>query len=305
MLLGACAAVNAHAGLADVFELVLEQPVSNGVPGRGAGNIEVPGATDTYTFTLTDTTVLYFDEQAGSCSIDWQCDGPNGAVFPLRIVCLADPGTLVLEPGAYTITVSGGGGAVGVYGFTVWEVNAPDEFTIGLKQPVSNGVPKRGAGNIEEAGSIDRYTFTLRAATAVYFDEISGACNQRWQCDGPGGTVFPAEAICVGDPEIVALLPGDYTITVEGVGSATGAYSFTLWEVNPTQTFAIELDQPVSVGVQRGAPASSKSLAQPMSMCLSLMYRRQSFSTRQPVPAISSGAVSALRAWCLCRRRSA
>ncbi|MCI0674842.1 MAG: hypothetical protein L0Y42_03585 [Phycisphaerales bacterium] len=239
----------------EVFEIALEQVVSNGSPAAGAGNIEEPGAMDQYNFEGSAGTLVYFDEiSAANCSLLWRCETPGGALlFNNNNLCTVDPGSMTLpETGTYTIEAYTIVGATGTYSFTIWESEPPDVFSINLKQTVSNGVPGLGAGNIEEPGAFDQYTFAVEPGTLVYFDELSSAnCSLLWKCTAPDSTVlFNNNNICTTDPGSFLLeQTGDYTITAYTNNGATGTYSFVLNEVNPTQTFALELEQTVSDGV--------------------------------------------------------
>ena len=180
------------AGGTDQFTIALEQPVSDGVPGPGAGNIESPGSIDIYTFMGVAGTEIFVDEQGGSCSIAWSCVDPGGSdLFVDSGLCISDPGCRVLpQTGEYTITVFGEGNATGTYGFTLWEVNPVQSFAISTKLVVSDGVPGPGAGNIEEPGTGDSYTFTLASETTLFVDELGGPCTIAWSClNSAGGDV--------------------------------------------------------------------------------------------------------------------
>ena len=116
------------------FNLTLDQTVTNGIPGPGAGDIESAGSTDVYTFTALPGQVVYFDEQSGdSCTthLFWRCtDATKGVLFDEQLastgVCLGsghDPGLLTLTNGGdYTLTVYGQGTNTGTYQFTIWGV---------------------------------------------------------------------------------------------------------------------------------------------------------------------------------------
>src|SRR6185503_18416929 len=56
----------------DRFTITLGDRVTNGVPSVGAGNVEVPGARDIYSFTAAAGTVVYFEDLGGTgCCLDW------------------------------------------------------------------------------------------------------------------------------------------------------------------------------------------------------------------------------------------
>lgn len=253
LALTAAIAPTAAAGTNDTFSITLEQPVSNGVPGPGAGNIEVAGAIDTYTFTITETTEIYAQELGGGCLIGWTLTAPSGAtVFNDTNICGANPGLRTLsQPGTYTVTVSGAGSTTGTYGFVLWQVNAPQNFPLTLESAVSAGVPGPGAGTLEEPGAIDRYTFSIAQPISIFAEELSGGCSIRWTLTAPSGAVVFTDAnICGADPGVRSLSElGTYTVTVDSPVGATGAYGFILYQLNAPQQFTIGLKQTVADGV--------------------------------------------------------
>src|SRR5437016_1593169 len=68
---------------------------------------------------------------------------------------------------------------------------APDHFTIAVGDTVSDGVPALGAGNLEEPGAQDIYTFTATAGDLVYFEDLGAAdCCLNWEVmDETGGVL--------------------------------------------------------------------------------------------------------------------
>ena len=237
----------------EFFTIALEEEVSDGMPAPGAGNIEEPGAIDIYTMNVPAGTIVFFEELSGPCTIAWTCEDENGdVVFADNGYCLVSPGEYVLTQGGdYTITARGEGDATGTYGFVANIVDPVQHFVIGLEEVVSDGMPAPGAGNLEEPGAIDVYTFTAAAGTEVFFDELGGGCDIAWECvDAGGATVFSDNGLCLMDPGIHTLaLGGTYTITVTGEGTGSGPYSFTIWELNPPDVFTVGYDEFVSDGV--------------------------------------------------------
>ena len=240
------------------FTIPLEHVVFRGDPGRGAGNIEEPGAIDIYTLSIDSPTDVFFDELSAGCGIRWTVNDPAGnPLISNNPLCLGDPGVHALaQTGDYTITVFGQADAVGVYSFTVWQINEPEMFSIDIGQAVSDGVPAPGAGNIEEPGAIDIYTLTVEAPTGVFFEEIAGSCGLAWTVEDPqGNTIFTDQAMCLNDPGAFSLVvPGNYIITVSGELDADGPYSFIVHQLESPDEFTIEIDELVADGVPaRGA----------------------------------------------------
>lgn len=233
-------------GATDEFVLALESPVSNGVPGPGAGNIEAAGSIDVYHVTIARPTTVYAQSVSGSCSLVWDMKTPSAtALFSNAVLCGGDPGTFVLStPGTYTITVKAANGtATGTYSFTLWNVAPPQTFAIGLDETVSPNVPGPGAGTIDEPGAIDEYALAIRAPVDIYAQDLSGSCSLGWSLTAPSGAiVFNDPALCGGDPGPITLTEvGTYTVRVAsapGTG-AIGNYSFALLELNPPQVFPI------------------------------------------------------------------
>jgi len=56
---------------------------------------------------------------------------------------------------------------------------------------VSDGIPVAGAGNLEDPGAEDNYTFTATAGEIVFFESIQQAAafqnSLRWQLLAPDG----------------------------------------------------------------------------------------------------------------------
>ena len=234
------------------FAYTLNSVVSDGQPAPGAGNIELPGGFDRYTFTATAGQRVFADRLAGACTLNWRLEGPAGSGFASRRLCDADPGQLTLSAGAYTITVdtAAGSTATGTYSFRITSVPDPQSFTYSLGTTVSDGQPAAGAGNIEMPGAIDRYSFTATAGQRVFVDRLTGPCTVNWRLEGPGGPAFPSRRLCDPDPGQLVLGAGTYTITVDTptTSDATGTYSFRITNVPGPQSFTYEVGTTVSDG---------------------------------------------------------
>ncbi len=239
------------------FAYTLASTVSNGVPAAGAGNIELPGSVDTYTFTATAGQKVFVDwTTATSCFLNWRMGGPAAAVvFASRGIC-ADPGPFTLATaGTYTLTVDTllTSAAVGTYGFRITTVAAPQSFAYTLASTVSNGVPAAGAGNIELPGSVDTYTFTATAGQKVFVDWTTAtSCFLNWRMGGPAAAVvFASRGICADPGPFTLATAGTYTLTVDTLltSAAVGTYGFRITTVAAPQSFAYTLASTVSNGV--------------------------------------------------------
>jgi hypothetical protein len=235
---------------ADEFTIGFGDTVSDGVPGPGAGNVEVPGAVDRYRFEGTSGQVAILDALTGSTNqVRWSLHAPNGTeVFDAFYV---DQAVVLPETGTYTLSVNGLNiSSSGIYSFRLVGAPAAQEFTIQFGDTVSDGVPAPGAGNVEAAGAIDRYLFDGAAGQVAILDALTGSTNEvRWSLHAPDGTeVFDTFYV---DQEVTLLDTGTYTLTVSGLNvTSTGVYSFQLVDVPPQiDEFAIEFGDTVSDGV--------------------------------------------------------
>lgn len=220
-----------------VFPISIDQVVSNGVPAVGAGNIETPGAQDTYTFTAAAGQRVYFDLIQGvQVGQRWRLADPDGTeVF--NGLFIRDEGTVVLEKaGTHALTIGNDRADVtGDYVLRLWNIPAAQTFPIQIGDIVSDGVPAAGAGNIESPGAHDVYTFTAQAGQHVDFDLISGIeAGQIWELtDDAGVTVFSRSFISDAT-DVVLEKGGVYTLTVgTDRNDAVGAYQFQIRDVTP------------------------------------------------------------------------
>ena len=235
---------------ADEFTIEIGDTVSDGVPGPGAGNVEVPGAVDRYRFEGTSGQAAILDALTGSTNqVRWSLHAPDGTeVFDAFYV---DQEATLPETGTYTLTVNGLSiTSSGIYSFRLMGAPAAQEFTIGFGDTVSDGVPAPGAGNLEAAGAIDRYRFEGTAGQVAILDALTGSTNEvRWSLHAPDGTeVFDAFYV---DQEVTLLQTGTYSLTVSGLNvTSTGVYSFQLLDVPPRiDEFTIEFGDTISDGV--------------------------------------------------------
>ncbi|MGI8806942.1 MAG: hypothetical protein ACR2KK_03700, partial [Acidimicrobiales bacterium] len=243
--------------VAQSFGYTVGNTVSNGVPAAGAGNIETPGAVDTYTFTGTAGQKVFVDYITPSaCGLNWRLTGPaNATVFASRGIC-SDPGQFTLATaGTYTITVdtSTTSSATGTYSFRITNVPGPQSFTYAVGNTVSNGVPAAGAGNIETPGAVDIYTFTAPAGQKVFVDYLTASsCYLNWRLMGPANApVFASRGICSDPGQLTLATAGTYILTVDTptTSADTATYSFRITNVPGPQSFTYAVGNTVSNGV--------------------------------------------------------
>ena len=159
----------------DLFVIQYGDTISDGVPGAGAGNIEVGGAQDVYTFQGMAGQEAIFDRLTGSNSvIRWRLQAPDGTVH-FDVLSL-DRRISLPQTGTYMLTVYGTTPTTTTsYSFRLLLVPAPEGFAIGIGDTVSDGVPAAGAGNVEMPGAADIYTFDGMMGQGVVFDWLTGS----------------------------------------------------------------------------------------------------------------------------------
>ncbi len=239
--------------------LTLPATVSEGVPVAGAGSIETRGGRDTYEFQGTAGQVLYLDDlqEAGSSKVYLQVFGPNGSFYLTEFLNGSDHGRLELgETGTYTIIVRASDNwaeFMGPYSFALRTVEDDGPFALTLPAEVSDGVPAEGAGNLEQFGTRDTYTFTVAAGTGLYFEDLGSTGNGAvWTLVQPDGGVIFSDRLDGTSPGRRTLLEaGEYQVRV--VSSVTpsainGPYRFAIRTVTDDGPFPIAVGALIAPG---------------------------------------------------------
>jgi hypothetical protein len=232
--------------------------VSNDVPEEGAGNIELPGGSDVYTFTADPRQYVLFeieeiDTSLGRERTTWKLEDERGAtVFDAVFRSDRDIGPLLLMPGGtYTLTVQANEEALGAYHFTLLDFPQQDRFDIALNDEISDGVPAAGAGNLETTDAKDIYFFEAAAGQQVFVDvQNPQQGGQNWDLIAPDGTQMIRSQLSEEGQRGPIMLEqaGAYALIV---GTRTGAttYRVQLWEVPPPDVFTINIGDTISDGV--------------------------------------------------------
>jgi len=226
-----------------VFAIQPGDTVTNNLPATGAGNIELPGAWDYYTFAGSAGQSLSFESINKSTAfagwLQWEAKTPSGQ--SLFSAFFGDVGRKTLpETGTYTIRFWVGANNISYVGNYAFRVNTlPGDVRLAIQKGdvISDGVPVSGAGRIDEPGGLDTYTFTGLAGQNVNFDQLTAdptlAGWLYWQVIAPGGSNLLAGFFPGGTSERKALPEtGTYTIRIFANtpnSSYVGAYSFRTW----------------------------------------------------------------------------
>lgn len=200
-------------------------------------------STKAFSFAATAGQAFYFAHltYTGGASADlWRLVDPYGvAVFGTSLG--TEPGRLTLNvTGTYTLLVEGGVNGTGTTNFSFNVLPAVDK-----NLPLNLNSDVQGQIN----GQQDHYTFTLASPTNLYFDSRTNNANLQWVLSGPYGIIASGRAFNGSDAASIAnpLLPvgaGTYTLTVFGVGQATGAYEFSLEDLAAAQHFEVNTQVP-------------------------------------------------------------
>jgi hypothetical protein len=208
-----------------LFDLGTATPLT---PGTAVVSPLSPAnSTAAYQFTLSAPGKVYYVSLASSGL-------PNAYVrlldpygnFPITTYVGGSVGPVALLAGTYTLMVEGyiGDPGSGSYSFNIIPV------TDGL-QALTVGSIVNGA--ISSPGQHQQYTFTLAAPARLYFDALTNNSALNWSLDGPTGNVVNGRSFTSSDGRnifapVLALLAGNYTLTVSAYNGATSGFQFRL-----------------------------------------------------------------------------
>ncbi|MTD17380.1 hypothetical protein GIS00_25955 [Nakamurella sp. YIM 132087] len=223
----------------------------------GAGNIELPGASDEYTFVGKVGDRLSIDELTGS-SLRMTLIAPNGArvwndeYWGDRYLDLTQNGTyrLRVSYGPYVYT--------GAYSFKLNNTATPQAFTVKYGDTVGTGYPGRGSASIELPGGSDQYNFTAKAGDRLSIDELTGSSLRMTLTAPNGATIWNDEYW--GDRYVDLTQNGTYKFKVSyGPYAYTGTYSFKINNTAAPQVFTAKYGDTIQAGYP-GAGAANIEL---------------------------------------------
>lgn len=218
-------------------------------------SLDNPYGSHLYKVSLSQGQKLYLNGQAPtSGSVGWRLLDPYGVqVSNGTLGNNGDPFTATVA-GDYWLVMQGSSGnaatAAVSYGFQLDSV--PDlAAVLTLGASVS--------GNVALPGQSTVYSFHLAAATQLAFDTQSTRNDILWSLSGPNGQLVQRRPLGQSDGSsaysVVTVPAGDYTLTVQGTGNATGAYAFTLNDLAAAAT--LTQGTPVSGTLNPGNAATA------------------------------------------------
>jgi len=234
----------------EVFDYVIGDTVSDGVPEEGAGRIETPGSTDTYLLDADAGQRIFFKPLAGSGTLaDVRLTAPSGTHL-INAVGFFNNGPLDLpETGTYVLRIAGRGSQTGSYSFAVTET-VDESFVYVIGDTVSDGVPEAGAGNLETPGSTDSYLFEAGAGQRVFFKPSGSGTLADVRLTAPGGEVIVNSIGLFNFGPIDLPVEGTYVLRIASRTGLTGTYGFRL-----NQTVDQFFDHALGERVQEDVPA--------------------------------------------------
>ncbi len=201
------------------------------------GTLSPARETDLYRFTASAGDQFFFDGLSLSGGeAYWRLIDPFGKLVFDRTAFPTDVGVLTLEiPGTYTLLIEG---RVTATGEASYSFNVDPRGNVPLAPPPAGTPLALGTTTtaaISVAGEQDRYSFTLGADTRVCFDSLTNNNNLVWTLTGPQGVIVLSRGFASSDSSAVASIldlgAGDYALTVSGIGSTTGSYSFRVLDL--------------------------------------------------------------------------
>ncbi|HEY7599210.1 MAG TPA: hypothetical protein VH741_04715, partial [Candidatus Limnocylindrales bacterium] len=215
------------------FRLLALGSASAITPGTPVSGTLDPGSeTDLYSFSAQAGDQFAFDSQSlANSDVYWRLFSPYGDQVFFGHMAQDVQERILDATGTYTLSVEGRryNGAPNAYAFNVQHLgNLPPVAPVGT--PLVLGDPVSSA--IAAAGERDVYTFTLAEDARLVFDSRTNSNTLRWSLAGPRGLTVGIRGFAQSDSwdgnSLLDLVAGDYALTVEASGSATGAYGFRL-----------------------------------------------------------------------------
>lgn len=184
-----------------------------------------PGATKLYSFNGSAGDQVFLNELTNNGSLFATLyDAYGTQVFNAGFGGIG-PYTLPTT-GTYTLLVGGQyyNGTAASFSFQVARaVNTTAALTLGTTV----------SGTLAEPTQTASYTFTLGAATTLFFNSLSQQTGSwYWTLTGPSGTLVSNRPLYASYDEAVVAPAGAYTLTISAASSQTGAFSFRLSDLS-------------------------------------------------------------------------
>ncbi|MFM6154658.1 MAG: hypothetical protein ACKPE3_16950, partial [Sphaerospermopsis kisseleviana] len=201
---------------------------------------------DSYRFTLTDRTYLYFDKQFGVYDNAWILYGSGGQYITSRSFYQDyssdsyNDAELWLDSGEYWLILQGNG-ADG------WNGSSND-YKLRIVTPQLNTTPMTLGttitGTISEQGEQDTYTFEGTAGQQLFYDALGGDYLKFRFFDPTGRELFNVDSRGDrgSDASLTLAMNGTYQVVIDGERDATGSYGFRLFDKADATVINLDTD---------------------------------------------------------------
>ncbi|HAV62349.1 MAG TPA: hypothetical protein DCY13_08305, partial [Verrucomicrobiales bacterium] len=218
-----------------------------------SGSINTPGQTRRYTFSIPQSTRVYFQSLTNNGNVRWTMTGPPGTVASSVTFGAGGWQTYNLYPGDYELTVFANGDITGDYAFRLQDFATATEIFAGS---TVNGVSA-------PANTIQLYRFSATAGQRFYFDALSYSGftwfgTPFWRLEDETGAVVVnpenGQSFDKNFADFATLLfnrTGTYYLLAGGgvnEPGATGSYAFQIRPVTDA-TAALTLNTPVDATI--------------------------------------------------------
>ncbi len=181
---------------------------------------------DTYRFAAVEGAYFYIDGLSNNtANAYWRLLDPVGRYVTDNALYNDLELVRANVTGDYTLVVDGYFTDSGLidYSFVVRAVTIPAPQTLTLGTTYSQ--------SIAVAGQFHQYQFAVNTETYVLFDTLASAGDINWSLQGATNLVNSRPLSLDRGGEVLKLRPGNYTLTIDGVGEQTGNFSFRLFDL--------------------------------------------------------------------------
>lgn len=185
-----------------------------------------PQTPQSYTFNLTDRTLVHMDILTNDSDLRWTLRGPRGVEVDSRSFTSTDSidsatSNLDLVVGDYQLNIFSNTGASKPFGFTLHNFADAQSVTPGTPFP----------GELTNSTETDLYQFNANAGDRFLIDVVStnAAGNKEFKViDGYGNVVADSSSSLKDVDNLLIPHDGTYTLLVEGRRNNTGTDTYTL-----------------------------------------------------------------------------
>ncbi len=209
-----------------ITDLSAATPIITGT--RVDGELNPGNQSDLYRFDASAGERFYFESHEAVGNSRWRLVDPYGRItFDASLS--SDVERRLTIDGTHTLLVEGrvNNSESGDFGFTIHRFDeTPLPLTLG----------ELVTAQLDVAGDRRRYVFNIPDETLLYFDSLAQFSFSQfvWSLTGPTGSLVSAKEFSERDLSSLPIraVPGEYVLSVDAKGDATGEVSFRLSDLN-------------------------------------------------------------------------